>query len=119
MNVFVYIELMAEKIYKINSEKWNPRMSVQFQLDEYGKIECFKGCNNLQSVCLFFIHLPTKYIVRPFSLFNSIGKNGIFYQFKFTVLRSEGKCRFMHLKDICFSFTKKCPGLLPIFQLNY
>lgn len=58
MSIFVYNELMAEKIYKMNSQKWNPETGTHFKFDAYGKIELPKGYNNLYLVCPFFSCLP-------------------------------------------------------------
>ena len=42
MNIFVCTELTAEKIYKMNSEKWNPETSAHFKFDGYGKKNSLK-----------------------------------------------------------------------------
>lgn len=61
---------MAEKICKMNSEKWNPEIGAHFKFDGYGKIELPKGCNDLHFVWLFFfIYLPIQYIIGSLYLF--------------------------------------------------
>lgn len=62
---------MAEKIYKMNSEKWNPETGAHFKFDGYSKIGLPKGCNNVHLVCLVFSYICqySKYIISPLYLF--------------------------------------------------
>lgn len=73
---YLCIELMVEKIHKVNSGKWNPTTNVCiFWLTGMAKLNSLKVVTIYIHCVCFFIHLHTQYTIKSFYIFQSISKN--------------------------------------------